>query len=459
MGQEPARHHNLLIRELEAIASGENDRLMVFLPPGSAKSTYVSDLFPPWWFCRHPRSTVIAASHTAALAQSFGRRTRNRVSSNVNVLGYGLRRESTAARNWLTTAGGEYIAIGVRGSITGRRADLGIIDDPVKSQIEAESSVNREAILEWYRSDFYTRLKPGGRIILVMTRWHEEDLGGTLLNEMEQGGDQWRVLKLPALAVDADDPLGRAVGAPLWPEWEDAEAIARKRRALGERQFGALFQQDPRPKGTSFFDEADLLIEGEPIEMPARVDSVFATMDTAIKTGTKNDGTGVIYWGLTNNATRNPPLVVLDWDIVQVQGALLENWLPSVNDNLELLVRATGARMGSLGVQVEDKGSGTILLQKARLRNWDAHELDSKLTAMGKDERAISVNGNVSRGDVKVTRHAYDKMTTYKGRSANHFRTQVFRFQIGVKDQADDLLDCFCYGISFALGDPDGYGA
>ncbi len=131
--------------------------------------------------------------------------------------------------------------------------------------------------------------------------------------------------------------------------------------------------------------------------------------------------------------------------------------MPTIFENLEVLARACRARMNSLGVFVEDKASGTILLQQARRRGWQAHEIDSKLTAVGKDERAISVSGYVSRGDVRISRQAYDKVTSYKGRHGNHFLMQTFRFQLGVKDQADDLLDCWCYGIAIALGDWQGY--
>ena len=247
LSQIPARHHRLLIRELEAVSRGEVDRLMILMPPGSAKSTYASILFPVWWLAQHPAATLIAASHTAELAERFGRRVRNLIAEHAGVLGFDLSPDNKAAGRWETTKGGEYFAAGVGGAITGRRADLAIIDDPVKSKEAAESEVTRQSTWDWYRNDLYTRLKPGAAVVVIMTRWHEEDLGGHLIEEMSTGGDRWRVLKLPALATDADDPLGRAANEPLWPEWENGEAIARKRATLGERDFGALFQQDPRP--------------------------------------------------------------------------------------------------------------------------------------------------------------------------------------------------------------------
>ncbi len=464
LGFEPARHHQLLIHELEDVAGGVCDRLMVLMPPGSAKSKYISELFPAWLLCRRPQATIIAASHTGELAERFGRKVRNSIVEHGDLLGYGLAGDRKAAGQWETDQGGEYFAVGVGGAVTGRRADLGIIDDPVKSREEAESATIREKVWDWYRSDFYTRLKPGAAVVVVQTRWHEEDLSGKLLAEMETGGDRWRVLKLPAFANSQDDPLGRAVNEPLWPGWESADELNRKRAALGERDFGALFQQDPRPAGTSFFDVNSVLerIVGndgaerfEPVDFPVRPDCVFATIDTAVKAGAKNDGTAVCYWALTKRLAA--PLVLIGWDIVQIEGSLLEDWLPTVFQNLEAFSVQMKARMGSLGAWIEDKASGTILLQQSARRRLPARAIDSKLTSLGKEPRAISVSGYIQRGMVRISRAAYDKTSIYKGRSGNHMLMQVFRFQIGVKDQNDDIFDCFTYGIAIGLGDNKGF--
>jgi hypothetical protein len=136
----------------------------------------------------------------------------------------------------------------MRGPIAGRRADLAIIDDPVKSFAEADSPTAREHAWQWYRADLVPRLKPRGRIILVMTRWHQDDLGGRILDTEKN----WTVVRLPALA-EAEDPLGREPGAALWPEWEDAAAIERKRLVIGDRTFSALYQQDPKPQSGGLF--------------------------------------------------------------------------------------------------------------------------------------------------------------------------------------------------------------
>jgi hypothetical protein len=152
-------------------------------------------------------------------------------------------------------------------------------------------------------------------------------------------------------------------------------------------------------------------------------------------------------------------LVTLDWDIAQIEGAVLETWLPSVFRRLEELSLCCRARMGSIGAWIEDKNSGTILLQQARRRQMAARAIDSKLTAMGKDERAISVSGYVYRGNVKYSEHAFNKVTTYKRKSRNHLLDQIESFRVGDKqsDREDDLLDTFCYGIAIALGNEEGF--
>lgn len=208
--------------------------------------------------------------------------------------------------------------------------------------------------------------------------------------------------------------------------------------------------------GVAFFALDKLLVNGAPVELPTLCDAVFATIDTATKTGRENDGTAVTYWSLNKRSPH--PLVVLDWDIIQIEGDLLETWLPTVFQQLEHLAKACGARMGSLGAWIEDKSSGTILLQQATRRKLNAHQIDSRLTAMGKSERAISVSGYHYRGSVKISTQANDKVTTYKTVTRNHLLGQVLGFRIGQKEPAeDDLLDTYTYGVAIALGDAGGF--
>lgn len=203
--------------------------------------------------------------------------------------------------------------------------------------------------------------------------------------------------------------------------------------------------------GDAFFDERCLLVEGKPADPPPFCDAVYAVIDTAVKTGSKNDGTAVVFFAFSRFAPF--PLYVIDWDITQVEGALLENWLPSVFTRLEDWAKKLKAVKGSLGAWIEDKASGMILVQQARRRGLPVTAIDAKITALGKDERSLNVSGYYYQGLCKITWDAYKKTAPYKSYSRNHFLSQVCGFRIGLKDQADDLLDCLTYGLALSFGD------
>src|SRR5579859_3788818 len=253
IGFVPAAHHLLLIEHLEAVERGDLERLMVLMPPGSAKSTYASILFPPWFMGRNPLAAVLGVSNTTELAERFSRRARNIVAlaSFRNVFDFGVSEDTQSAGNWETSEGGEFFAAGMGAAIAGRRADLGLIDDPIKTREEADSERIRQKQWEWYVNDFCTRLKPGARQILIQTRWHEDDLGGRLL---EREAQRWTVVKLPMVA-NAGDPLDRKPGERLWPEWFTDEMIQQAK--LDPRAWNALYQQDPAPEEGDYFQRED----------------------------------------------------------------------------------------------------------------------------------------------------------------------------------------------------------
>lgn len=241
---------------------------------------------------------------------------------------------------------------------------------------------------------------------------------------------------------------------PYLPKEEVAKLEAENHPLVYQQEYLAEFVDW---SGAAFFARDKFLVDGQPVEYPTRCDGVFAVIDTAVKTKTENDGTGVTFFARSQHGAL--PLVVLDWDLLQIEGAMLETWLPNVFRLLEELAKRCGARYGSLGAFIEDKASGSILLQQAARRNWPATAIDSKLTAVGKDERAISVSGYHYRGLVKMSRQAYERTSTYKGTTRNHLLGQVVGFRIGDKDatREDDLLDTYCYGLAIGLGDRDGY--
>jgi hypothetical protein len=209
--------------------------------------------------------------------------------------------------------------------------------------------------------------------------------------------------------------------------------------------------------GEAFFSQANLLTEGKPEPFPSRCLYVYATLDTAVKTGKENDGTGVIYWAYEQLGNEKW-LKIIDYEYLQIEGSLLELWLPVVYRNLDEYATQCGARMGSKGCLIEDKGSGSILIQQARRRNLPVAELPAKLTQLGKSERAINASGYVYRGLVKILETAYNRIVTYKQVTKNHLLGQVMGFRVGdTEDRPDDLLDCFTYGVTIGLGNYEGY--
>jgi len=228
------------------VAEGQCDRLMIFMPPRHGKSELASRRFPAWYIGKHSNKEIIAASYNSDLAGDFGREVRNIVDSGEyqSLFDTRLASDSKAKNRWNIEGGGGYAAAGVGTAVTGRGADIFLIDDPVKDRQEAESETHRERVWDWYTSTAYTRLMPGGAIILIQTRWHEDDLAGRLLEAEQNGGDQWRKLILPAWHEER--------GA-LWPERYPKPALDRIKAAIGPRDWSALYQQAPSPEEGTFF--------------------------------------------------------------------------------------------------------------------------------------------------------------------------------------------------------------
>jgi predicted phage terminase large subunit-like protein len=402
------------MRELNALAAGDTDRLILLLPPGSAKSTYASLLFPPWWFARHPGSSILATSHTASLAHHFGRGVRALIEQHATRLGYALDRTSRAAHSFATTTGAEYFATGVRGPITGRRADLILIDDPVKSQAEADSPGGRDHLWSWFRSDLITRLKPGGRILLIMTRWHPDDLGGRIL----ESGDQWRSLRLPALA-ELEDPLGRAPGDALWPEWENADALARKRAIIGERAFASLFQQAPRVASGRLFLPGRIPLVDDPVTSTAvRAWDLAATVPSP---GRDPDYTV----GLKLARTESGQFIVLD--VIRFRGGPHE-----VEDAIVHTAAADGAAV-AIGLP-QDPGQAGRAQVKYLTSRLAGYRIVATPETGAKETRAMPVASQANAGNLALRRAPWNRPLL----------EELQDFPNGAKDdQADALSRAF----------------
>lgn len=450
-------------------------------PPRHGKTELVSRRFPAWYIGRHPDKDFISASYGAELSTDFGRDVRNIVASPEYrrlFPGVRLAEDSQAKDRWHISGGGGYVAAGIGTSMTGRGAHVLNIDDPVKDRASAASELQRKTTWDWYRSVAYTRLQPGAAIVLTLTRWHEEDLAGQLLIQEAEGGERWEKLVLPAVNPD---------GTALWEDAYPRAVLDQTRKTIGEYEWAALYDQRPRPEGGAFFQESSLLvpdsthepIPGEsrrliPASWPLYIDCVFAVIDTAVKAGKEHDGLAVTYFGLSQHGQTPYKLYVLDWDYTQLKADLLITWLPQVFENLLALGKECYARAGSVGAWIEDKAAGAVLLQQAERAGWKmetgqritplgkagyiARSIASKLTSMGKVERAINASGAVFRGEVKFTERAFNKVVTFKGITKNHQWDQVLGFSTGVKENPnDDLLDTFTYGVALGLGNAEGF--
>jgi len=261
-GYEPARHHKLIVSRLEAVARGEIRRLMIIAPPGSAKSTYASILFPCWLMANKPDAAILCASHTVELADKWGRRICGLIADHGVTLGIGLSPESKAAGRWSLTTSGEFLAAGVGTGIAGFRAHGVIVDDPTRSFEDSASPTIRDRNWAWFKADLRTRLRPDGFIVVIGTRWHYDDIFGRAIDEMNKGGEQWQILHLEAQCEGNNDPLDREVGQFLWDDDEkypDAELLQREKLIQPARNWSALFQGRPTPEKGDFFEDGWLV--------------------------------------------------------------------------------------------------------------------------------------------------------------------------------------------------------
>ena len=242
------RHQLYLFERLDLVTARICNRLQISMPPRHTKSETVTVRYAAWRLEQDPTMRIIIGAYNQKLANKFSRKVRRLLKGRVE-----FSTDCKAVEEWETAAGGGIRAVGVGGGVAGFGADLIIIDDPVKNRKQAESATYRENAKDWFNDDIYTRLEPGGQIILIQTRWHDDDLAGYLQKQMlEEDGEQWEIVNLPAFAEE-NDPLGRAVGEALCPERYDKAALLRIKNKLTGYGFDALYQQRPTPREGALF--------------------------------------------------------------------------------------------------------------------------------------------------------------------------------------------------------------
>lgn len=410
-GFEPAKHHRLVIDKLEAVASGDIARLAIFMPPGSAKSTYASILFPPWLLAHLDTCNIIAASHTTELAEKWGRRVRNLISEHSKTLGIGLSDDSQAAGRWALTSGSEYYAAGVGTGIAGFRARLGIIDDPIRSRQDADSELIRDRIWDWYINDFRTRLVPGASEVLIQTRWHEDDLAGRALNH-----SQWDVVSLPAIAEE-NDPLGRTAGDPLWDDaYGYGQQLVELRKTTPARTWSALYQQRPAPEEGDYF-KTEWLQEHDEVPDLARM-QVYGGSDYAV-TADGGDYTVHCVVGVDPDGE----LWLLD---IWRKQASSDVWVEALCDLIRKYkplewAEETGQIRAAVGPLID-----------RRMRERDAYTARQMFPTRGdKAVRAQAIRGRIASRGIRIPRHA----TWYPD-----LRSELLSFPAGKHDDQVDAL-------------------
>lgn len=308
-GEAPAKHHRLICEALQQVLDRKITRLMIFAGPGTAKSSYVSKRFIAYAVAYRQGIKIINASHTKALAAKHGRESRNYVMQP----GYrviwpecAVSADQQARDDWATTAGSEVFSIGLDGAAAGRRADILAIDDPFTGRIQADSPTERESRWNIYNADLRGRLRKGGAIILMHTRWHDDDIAGRLLPEEYDGesgwiedrfGELWLVLNLQMECKHPEcDLLGRQYDELLWPEWFPAAKIAQEKKSIGMREYNAQYQGIPKDKKGGVLPAA--LWRKWPSDTPPVVEYVVQSYDTAFSEGEENDFSARTTWGV-----------------------------------------------------------------------------------------------------------------------------------------------------------------
>jgi len=370
--------HLDFIGEKIAEAAFEGNRFIILnTPPRHGKSRLVSQSAPAWYLELFPDRDVIMTSHSQELATKFGREVRNTIIDNEDKLTVRLSPDSKAKHRWNTQEGGGMVSIGVEGGITGFGAHLILIDDPFKTRLEAESPTYRQRVWDWWTDTLSSRLEPNGSVVIIMQRWHGDDLVGRLIEQMKTNKDdpdqiQWEVINLPAIIETPEQaeacPLGREIGTPLWPERYTAEALAKIKATTSSIGWASQYQQKPTPDEGALFrrkyfryftvkeDEGHLFYVLPEKDADTRVYAVedcavYLAVDTAMKAKTQHDWTAFVAVAVTPDG---------DYLVIDVVREKLE-----IPEQYEFVMAQRARHPLNLWMGIEDKQSGTGLIQEA----------------------------------------------------------------------------------------------
>ena len=357
-------HHDIMAESFERVARGELKRLIINMPPRHTKSEFASYLFPAWFLGQYPEKKVIQTAHTAELAVGFGRKVRNLIQSpdyQDVFQGIDLSTDSKAAGRWNTNKGGDYFAIGVGGAVTGKGADVLIIDDPHSEQDAQAGQYNPEVfdkVYEWYTSGPRQRLQPGGAIIVVMTRWAKRDLTGQIIKSMSEreGADEWEVIQLPAIMPS---------GNPLWEAFWKLEELESLKAELPASKWNAQYQQDPTSEEGALI-KREWWKEWTEHELPP-CECIIQSWDTAFLKTQRSDYSACTTWGVfyhNNDADQQRPnLILLDsfkdkLEFPELKRAAYDKYWEFEPDQMIVEAKASGAplvfELRAMGIPVTE---------------------------------------------------------------------------------------------------------
>lgn len=420
LGYEPAAHHKLILSAMDDLMSSTSyDTLLIFAPPGSAKSHHVSVAYPPYWMAKNPEGKIIAASHSFDLAARWGRRVRNIMIEHGHTLGVTLASDSQAADRWGLSTGAEYMAAGVQAGIAGFRADLGIIDDPFGSKDDAYSERIRNRVWDWYLNDFSQRLTPNAKRVIMHTRWHGDDLAGRIIEQSAALKQNIQVLKLPAIA-GAKDPLGRKPGEYLWDEpdgYDYGKFLRARKLEMAPMEWSALFQQEPVPEEGDYFKRDWFKYYDE---LPRGVRK-FGASDYAVKA---DAGDWTVHGICAIDTDGN---LYID-DIWRAQ-TTSDIW---VDVMLDMAAGHQPFLWGEEGGQII-KSLDPFIKRRMKERNI-FFQRQQYTSTMDKGTRAQTIRGRMSQGKVLFRRHAMWR---------HEFEAELLGFPAGKHDDQVDMLSLF----------------
>jgi len=356
------RHHKVMAKKFQEIAEGKLKRLIINMPPRHTKSEFASYLLPAWFLGKYPGKKIIQCSNTAELATGFGRKVRNLVDSDQYAKVFpnvSLRSDSKAAGRWSTNMNGEYFAIGVGGTVTGKGADLLIIDDPHSEQeakLAASSPEIFDSVYEWYTSGPRQRLQPGGAIVVVMTRWSKRDLTGRILQSSaeKEGNDDWEVIDFPAILPS---------GNPLWPQFWSLEELQALKSELPPSKWNAQYQQQPT-------SEEGAIVKREwwktwESDTPPRCEFTIQSWDTAFTKNERSDYSACTTWGIfyENEDESAPNIILLDafkdrMEFPELKSVAYKHYMEWEPDAFIVEAKASGApliaELRQMGIPVQE---------------------------------------------------------------------------------------------------------